>query len=128
MRLLIVSTAQPTVQEIGANIQACEEMREAYYNKIPSNEQNESEIVHQVLMLDEIAMEKQPRWDDKTNMFMGICREHGHEIPLEFCNEADLDLLCDALDQGRVHLASEVRNLRSIIDTWKYEVTLHRQL
>ena len=69
---------------------------------------SEPELVHQVLMFDEIAIEKRPRWDDKSNMFMGICREHGHNIPLEFCGEADLDLLCDSLDTKKVHLASEV--------------------
>ena len=61
---------------------------------------------HQVLMLDEIAIEKRPRWDDRTNMILGMCREHSKAIPLEFNTEKELDLLCDGLDNGSIHLAS----------------------
>ncbi|KAH9009695.1 hypothetical protein EDB85DRAFT_2077656 [Lactarius pseudohatsudake] len=63
------------------------------------------QIVHQVIMLDELAIEQRVRWDDSTNKFLGICREHGHNIPLEFTSEKELDILCDAIDDNRVHLA-----------------------
>jgi hypothetical protein len=48
-------------------------------------------------------------------MFMGSCREHNHKVPLEFSSERELDLFCDALDNGDIHLASEVSFLVSMI-------------
>ena len=51
---------------------------------------------------------KRPRWDDKTNMFMGSCQEHNSKIPLEFDSEKELDIFCDVLNKGNIHLASEV--------------------
>jgi hypothetical protein len=66
-------------------------------------------------MLDEIAVEKRVRWDDSTNKFQGICREHNNKIPLDFVSERELDLLCEALEKDDVHLATEVRALSTII-------------
>ena len=66
------------------------------------------EIKHQVFVLDELAIEKQPRWDDRTNMFLGACQEHGDKVPLEFISEKELDLFCGALDNGDIHAACEV--------------------
>jgi len=40
-----------------------------------------------------LAIEKRPRWDDKSNKFLGVCREHGHATSLEFTNEDDLVML-----------------------------------
>jgi len=28
-------------------------------------------------MFDELAVEKRPQWDDKSNKVLGVCREHG---------------------------------------------------
>jgi hypothetical protein len=64
--------------------------------------------VHAVLMFDEIATEKRIRWDPKTNKFLGVCREHGHQISLEFGGEKDMEGLFKALDSGEVHYAGEV--------------------
>ena len=66
-------------------------------------------IKHQVLMLDELAVERRVRWDDSGNRFQGMCREHNHRIPLDFTSERELELLCDAIEKDEVHLASEVR-------------------
>ncbi|TEB34890.1 hypothetical protein FA13DRAFT_1588332, partial [Coprinellus micaceus] len=63
--------------------------------------------VHAVLMFDEIATEKRIRWDPKTNKFLGVCREHGHQISLEFGGEKDMEGLFKALDSGEVHYAGE---------------------
>lgn len=65
-------------------------------------------IKHQVFVLDELAIEKRPRWDDRTNMLLGACREHGNKVPLEFISEKELDIFCDALDNGDIHAACEV--------------------
>ena len=62
-------------------------------------------------MLDELAVEKRVRWDDMSNKFQGTCREHNHQVPLEFTSEKELELLCHAIEEGKVHLATEVRGL-----------------
>jgi len=63
-------------------------------------------IKHQVFVLDEIPVEKQPQWDDQTNMFLGACQEHGHRVLLEFISEKELDIFCDAFDNSDIHAAS----------------------
>ncbi len=95
---LQVSPSWPTIAEIEANIKSCLEP----LSHMPVK------VQHQVLMLVEIAIEKRPRWDDRTNMILGVCREYSKAIPLEFNTEKELDLLCDGLDNGSIHLASEV--------------------
>lgn len=51
-----------------------------------------------MVIFDEIATEKRLRWDPKSNMFLGVCREHGHRTSLEFINEGDLEELFRRLD------------------------------
>ena len=46
-----------------------------------------------ILMFDELAIEKRPRWDDKSNKFLGMCHEHGHVTSLEFTSKDDLVIL-----------------------------------
>ena len=65
--------------------------------------------LHAVIMFDEISIEAHPRWDDKTNKFLGVCREHGRDTSLEFTNEEDLQALWEELQCGNIHLAHEVR-------------------
>lgn len=98
---LTPSPSTPKAHEIEANIKACfsDELRKAIAD---------DKVVHQILMLDEIAMEKRPQWYDKSNMFLGICREHGHKTALKFCSEKDLETLFKDVDEGKVHLATEV--------------------
>jgi hypothetical protein len=65
--------------------------------------------LHAVIMFDEIAIEKRPRWDDKSNKVLGVCREHGRDTSLEFTSEDDLQAMWDELACGKIHLAYEVR-------------------
>ncbi|KAK7037110.1 hypothetical protein R3P38DRAFT_2771124 [Favolaschia claudopus] len=58
-------------------------------------------------MLDEIAIEGRPRYDDRTNMVVGVCRQHGHKLPLELGTEDDLNVLCKGIKDGKAHLARE---------------------
>ncbi|KAK7024706.1 hypothetical protein R3P38DRAFT_3532308, partial [Favolaschia claudopus] len=58
-------------------------------------------------MLDEIALEKRPRWDNKTNKILGACREHSHRVSLDFCDLDDAVAFFASLDAKKVHLASE---------------------
>ena len=64
---------------------------------------------HAVIMFDEISIEKRPRWDDKSNKILGVCREHGRDTSLEFTSEDDLQTLWDELARGKIHFAYEVR-------------------
>jgi hypothetical protein len=134
IRPLIISPTSPTVAEVEANILSCSE---AFSGKFSSTSQGTSGkmignqgsndesravmpstsgtsfhpevIYHQVIMLDELAVEKRPRWDSSNDKFQGTCREHNHKISLTFSTEKELDMLCSALDSGEVHLANEVR-------------------
>ncbi|KAI9511488.1 hypothetical protein F5148DRAFT_968145, partial [Russula earlei] len=46
-------------------------------------------------------------WDDSNDKFQGMCQEHNQKLTLIFTSEWELDLLCDALQDGDVHLASK---------------------
>jgi len=61
-------------------------------------------------MFDELAVEKRPRWDDKSNKFLGVCREHGHTTSLEFTSEDDLVMLWNELESGKIHLSHKVHD------------------
>jgi len=66
-------------------------------------------VVHAVVMFDELATEKHIRWDPKTNYFLGVCRQHVYKASMEFINEGDLEELFRCLDDGDIHYAPEVR-------------------
>jgi hypothetical protein len=63
-------------------------------------------------MFDELATEKRIRWDDKTNNFLGVCRQHGRRVSLQFNHENDLEELFRHLEtddeRQAVHYAGEV--------------------
>ncbi|KAH9016179.1 hypothetical protein EDB85DRAFT_2156121 [Lactarius pseudohatsudake] len=63
--------------------------------------------IHAVLMFDEIAQEKQPRWCDRTNKILGCCREHTKRRCMEFNSVADAELLLQDVNCGDVDLAHE---------------------
>ncbi len=105
---LIVSPSMPTVTEIEENITLCYSGLPGVGNTLDSGKSSGGlQVVHQVIMFDELAIEQCICWDDLTNKFLGICREHGHEIPLKFTSERELDFLCDVISNNTVHLASE---------------------
>lgn len=104
LKSLVVSPSTPTTADIEANIVSC------YALEASSTPNSKSlGVIHQIVMLDELAVEKRVRWDDLHNKFQGTCREHNHQIPLDFTSEKELDLLCDAIGEDKVHLATEVR-------------------
>ena len=116
---LVVSPSTPTVAEVEANIDSCYSSFHSVSGacsggtalNTPDTDlwQPSNQIVHQVLMLDELAVEKRARWDDMHNKFQGTCHEHNHQIPLDFTSERELNLLCEAITTEGVHLATEVR-------------------
>jgi hypothetical protein len=115
---LTVSPAIPTLVEIEQNITLCHSGLAGIDNSDNSSDNMDSgfhhshtrsggQVIHQVLMFNELAIEQCICWDDSTNMFLGICHEHSHQIPLEFTSERELDILCDTIDEKKVHLASK---------------------
>lgn len=60
------------------------------------------------MMADEIKTETRMRWDARTNMILGICREHGKTYGLEFKSMAQAFALRDGIANNKVHLATEV--------------------
>jgi hypothetical protein len=103
---LLPSPGKPTVEEIEANIDSCLDTTAEF--SASKSQGMPVPIVHQVLMLDEIATEKRARYDDRNNKVVGVCRQHGHKLPLELRSEDDLAVLCDGLKKGDAHLAGEV--------------------
>jgi hypothetical protein len=101
---LVVSPSMPTTPEVEANITSCFETL--------SDVLSHKGIVHQVLMLDELKVEERPRFDDESNKIIGLCREHGRVTSLEYNSEKEVDLLLDAIEHSKVHLATEVRASR----------------
>lgn len=98
---LTPSFSKPTIAEIVGNNRACfESIGEVLATR---------KVVHQIAMFDEIATEKHLRWDDKTDHFLGVCREHGHRASLVFNGEDDLEEVFTCLEKGEVHYAGEVR-------------------
>lgn len=97
-----ISPRQPTVQEVSKNVaMSFEGMEEAL--KLEPGARNR----HAVLMFDEIATEQRLRWDSKTNMIVGVCREHADQAPLEFNSGKDVEAVYRALDGGKIHYAKE---------------------
>ena len=100
---ITASPSFPTSWEIGCNIAAS---FKAICEILGLSTQR---MLHAVIMFDEISVEKRPRWDDKTNKILGVCRKHGQETSLEFTSEEDLQMLWEELGCGKVHLAHKVR-------------------
>ncbi|KAN0138828.1 hypothetical protein V8E53_003216 [Lactarius tabidus] len=80
---LVVSPSTPTVADVEANVIS-------YLWQ--ASDKPKDKVVHQVLLFDELAIEK--------------C--HNNCIPLDFISKRELDILCEAIANNEVHLATEV--------------------
>ena len=60
------------------------------------------------LMADEIKIESRMRWNARTNMILGICREHSADYSLEFCTVAQPEAIVHGIRDKTLHFASEV--------------------
>uniref|UniRef100_A0A8H7XX72 Uncharacterized protein n=1 Tax=Psilocybe cubensis TaxID=181762 RepID=A0A8H7XX72_PSICU len=96
---LIPSPSHPTESEVSKNLLACFESLKDVLAGV--------DVLHANLQLDEIAVERRIRWDDHTNVFLGVCREHGKQTALEFNSESDMVELFQSLDNEEVHFARE---------------------
>jgi hypothetical protein len=101
IRPLLPSAGRPRVEEIEYNIDAC-------LDALPEEPEARPQILHQCLIMDEVATEKRVRHDDRTNKVVGVCRPHGYLLPLDLQTEKDLETLCDGLREEKAHIAGEV--------------------
>ena len=114
---LVISPSIPSIVEVESNIILCSSSFDSVSevcsggNALESDlwqPSDKTQIMHQVLMLDELAVEKHIHWDNSHNKFQGTCRKYSHRIPLDFTSEKELDILCNAIQNDEVHLATEV--------------------
>jgi len=97
---LTPSSGPPTLEEVMPNTMACTSIIEGVLKA--------SHVVHQVLMFDEIKVEERPRWDDKSNNIIGVCREHSKNASLQYTSKDEVDLLFSQIIDEKVHLVSNV--------------------
>lgn len=63
------------------------------------------------LMADEIKIESRLRWDSRTNMILGVCREHTANLSMEFRTISQPDAIIRGINKKECHFASEVELL-----------------
>lgn len=98
---LSTSPGMPTLAEISNNLAIGFE----------NQPHNSTRIVGMTMPVDEIKIQERLRWDSRTNMILGVCREHGGKCSLEFRTIAQADFIVDCLNEGKVHFAAEVRTV-----------------
>ncbi|EDR03397.1 uncharacterized protein LACBIDRAFT_307198 [Laccaria bicolor S238N-H82] len=99
--LLVISPSFPTAQEVKENVKNM-------FTPIFSVLEAAEDIVHQVLMLDELKVEERPQYDEKSNKIVGICHEHAKNTSLEYASEQEVQLLLESVKKGDIHLAVDV--------------------
>jgi hypothetical protein len=104
MQPIIASYRFPTMSDVERNLHAV--LSDDLLDTLRQISHSRSLLVQ--LLIDEIATEKRLRYDPKTNRILGVCREHSSEISVTFDSVEVLEELMKALDDGRVHYASEV--------------------
>ena len=95
---LVTSAGMPTRDEINANLAIGFEHQEVYGDW----------LIKMTMPIDEIKLQECLCWDPRTNMILGVCREHGGECVLEFRTMAQANHLVMNLASEQVHMASEV--------------------
>jgi hypothetical protein len=98
---LVASPKMPTIGEMTHNLHHA-------FPLLPSSSTSRPRTGGFQLMADEIKLETRMRWDPRTNMILGVCREHGKTYGLEFRSMAQAFALRDGLHDQKVHLAPEV--------------------
>ena len=99
---ILASPSFSTSHEIECNIASsfkaiCDILGQSMYKRF-----------YAMIIFDEISIEAWPCWDDKTNKFLGVCCEHGHDTSLEFTSEDNLQVLWEELQCRKIHLAHEM--------------------
>ncbi|KAG6905050.1 hypothetical protein DXG01_005403, partial [Tephrocybe rancida] len=88
----------PAIDEMKDNLAVC-------YPALP--EQSGMPRIGMSMQVDEIKVQERLRWDPRSNMILGVCREHGHRCALEFRTITQADHVRDCLRQKDIHLATE---------------------
>ncbi|KAJ6575900.1 hypothetical protein B0H10DRAFT_1837435, partial [Mycena sp. CBHHK59/15] len=94
------SPKAPTAEEMHQNLDI------AYPSPFPPSPDSSRGPGFQI-MVDEIKIEGRMRWDPRSKMILGICREHSSNFELEFRGIAQAEALHQGLATDKVHLASE---------------------
>lgn len=102
-RTLRLSPTKPCISEVEFNIEATFPVTQ--HSGICHDTRDTS---FYVLMIDELKIEERLRWDPDTNKIVGLCREHSGTCSLDFCSVEDLEVVCDAISNKEVHVATEV--------------------
>jgi len=102
------SAGFPTKSEILSNLEASYPKKTAGDNSV---------IMGMTIQVDEMKIQERLRCDPRSNMILGVCREHGQKCALEFRSEVQADILLDCLGKRDVHLATEV----SLCLLWYYK-------
>ena len=72
---------------------------------------NKTAVTGQVPMTDKIKLEENLQWDPASNCILSLCWEHSHGHTHQFNKIQVAEVICDDLENGWIHLASEVRSL-----------------
>lgn len=84
-------------------------MLELYHNLKATTLGMQTKKTGATLMFDEIALKKVLRFDIYRNHILGLCREHTEKhCSVEFTSYEDAMAVLKALQDGKIHLASEV--------------------
>ena len=105
------SASTPTKSELQGNVQAIFKDTDLDANS------------GYVLMIDELKLEERPRWDDKTNKILGLCREHTSHIDLDFSSIHVAKGLLQGIIDRNIHWATEVSH-PSVL-TSKFQISTH---
>jgi len=97
MTPLITSAGMPTIEEMNTNLAISFEHQDFYGDQ----------IIGMTMPINEIKLQECLCWDPRTNMILGVCKEHGGECVLEFCTMAQADHLVANLVSEHVHMESE---------------------
>ncbi|KAG6819936.1 hypothetical protein H0H93_007260 [Arthromyces matolae] len=92
------SPAVPTMSELKENLALCYP---------PAKNTSDGVILGMTIQVDEIKLQERLRWDSRSNMILGVCREHGHHCVLDFRTIAQAEDIQDMLIKKKVHLATE---------------------
>ena len=95
---LVTSAGMPTIAEINANLAIGFKHQEYYRDR----------TIGMTVPIDEIKLQEHLCWDPRTNMILGVCREHRDKCILKFCTMAQADNLVTNLVSKQVHMASKV--------------------
>ncbi|TDL21390.1 hypothetical protein BD410DRAFT_724370, partial [Rickenella mellea] len=103
--LLSASAQSPTLREMQENLTVCYPTDPAI--DIPHALDSVFKGPGFQIMIDEIKIESRLRWDPRSNMILGVCREHSEHSVLEFRSMVQANAIKDDLDAKRLHLGTE---------------------